>query len=684
MRFQFYVAAAIGPRYSPVVRDLIHSSMAHPVRPTCEIKLTNAHVLTMNEGFAAHTSSAVCITGDSIVAVGDEALEYEALDTIDCEGRVVMPGLVNAHTHAPMSLLRGLADDLRLDVWLMGYVMPVERQFVNPEFVRLGTSLACAEMIRSGITSFADMYYFEESVAEAAAEAGMRALCGQTILKFRAPDAASYEDSLARARDFLQKWQGHPLIVPAVAPHAPYTTTPEILQASAALAAEFDVPLHIHLSETLLEVEQWRKTYGMPVVPWVKKQQLFEAKVLAAHCVHVDDGEIRTLKNAQVGVAHNPTSNLKLAAGVAPVARMLEVGLPVGIGTDGPASNNDLDMFEETRLAAILAKGIGGDPTLLPARDALAMATTLGARALHIGNITGSLEVGKRADVIVVDLDRLHNSPRYGRDPQAVYSQIVYAAKSTDVTDVMCNGRWLMRDRQVLTLNERALTDAAAEYARRIDAFLLAREQSVLQKLVAIGGATEQESFEVQVKARVATATQVLNAIKSPELTVLRSVNYHQYDTYFFFSGDTDRLRYREDEFLDEEGKVTRVRARLTLMGPSRVDQFGSVVLSQSRFIAPADHSLRFYREYFRPGSERTVEKERLRWLVVYRGVEFFVNLDRLLVPRLDGYYLEVKSRTWSRRDARDKAGLIPELLTLFGAEPQSDETGDYVDLVRM
>src|SRR5262245_38380128 len=427
------------------------------VPPRCDILLTNATVLTLDRSFTIHRSGAVAIAGDSIAAVGPGAERCAAESTIDCGGRVVMPGLVNAHTHVPMTLLRGLADDLRLDVWLMGYMMPVEREFVSPDFVRLGTRLGCAEMIRSGVTCFADMYYFEEAVAEATAEAGMRALCGQTVLRFPTPDAPSYEDSLARAREFIERWRGHPLIVPAPAPHAPYTCTPDILRSCAELAAEFDVPLHTHLAETLQEVEDSRRLYGMPVIPYVKKQGLFGAKVLAAHCVHVDDGEMRALKNAGAGVAHNPSSNLKLAAGIAPVARMLELDLPVGIGTDGAASNNDLDMFEEMRLAALLAKGHGGDPTAVPARDALAMATRLGAAALHMEDLTGSLEPGKRADLVVVDLTPLHNVPAFHRDPNAAYAQIVYASKATDVVDVMCNGRWLMRDRRLLTIDEATL-----------------------------------------------------------------------------------------------------------------------------------------------------------------------------------------------------------------------------------
>ena len=648
----------------------------------CDLLLTNGIVLTMDARFTVHRPGAVAIAGDSIVAVGPEALAYHAAETIDCGGRVIMPGLVNAHTHVPMTLLRGLADDLRLDVWLMGYMMPVERAFVSPDFVRLGTRLGCAEMIRSGVTCFADMYYFEDAIAEATAAAGLRALCAQTVLRFPTPDATSYEEGLARARDFIERWRGHPLIVPAPAPHAPYTCTPEILRACAELALEFDVPLHIHLSETAQEVDDSRRVHGMPVVPWVKKHALLDAKVLAAHCVHVDDGEIRALKGANAGVAHNPSSNLKLAAGVAPVARMLELGVNVGIGTDGAASNNDLDMFEETRLAALLAKGTTSDPTVIPARTALAMATRLGAAAMHMDHLTGSLEVGKRADLIVLDLDRLHNVPAFSHDARAIYSRIVYASKSTDVSDVMCNGRWLMRDRALLTLDERELREAASGEASRVDAFLSSREISVLQKLVAVGGAVEQESFEVQVKARVASAAQVLGVMSGKELTIIRSSHYHQFDTYWSFDDpEQGWLRYREDEFLDEAGAVTGARARLTLTGRTREDRFGAVLLSRSRYYAPAAHSARFYREYFRPAAERIVEKDRRRWLVAYRGVEFYVHLDRLIEPAHDGYFVEVKSRTWSRRDAADKAAVINDLLALFGTRPDDTLSDGYADL---
>jgi 5-methylthioadenosine/S-adenosylhomocysteine deaminase len=650
-----------------------------------DILFVNAHVLSMDEPMNQYRNGAVAVSGENIVAVGPEnelKSQFEAKETIDCGGKILMPGLVNAHTHVPMTLLRGLADDLRLDVWLMGYMMPVEREFVSPDFCRLGTLIACAEFIKSGVTCFADMYYFEDDVAQATADAGMRGVLGQTVMKYPTPDAPSYEEGLTLAREFIKKWKGHPLIVPAVSPHAPYTCTPDILRATAQLAAEFDVPLHTHIAETAFEVENMRNENGMPVVPYVKKQGLFEAKVLAAHCVHIDEGEMRTLLHAGAGVAHNPSSNLKLASGMAPVTKMRETGLNVGIGTDGPASNNDLDMFEEVRLAAFVAKTQSNDPTSIPAREALTMATRLGAQAMHIGHLTGSLEPGKRADLILVDIDPLHNSPRFERDPNNAYAQIVYAGKSTDVTDVMVNGKWLLRSRKLLTLDESALLQAAAVYAKKIDAFLMAREQSVLSKLIALGGSMEEESFEVQLKVRVESPAIVQESVKSPEIQTIYHRHYRQYDTYFEFSDPSQgRLRYREDDFVDAKGNVTNVRARLTLIGQNQEDEFEEdVLLSRSRFLAPASQTLRFYREYFKPVTEKVVEKDRLRWHVKFKGVEFFINLDRFETPKL-GTFLEIKSRTWSRKDAKNKAALALELVNLLGAGTGEHLTRDYVTM---
>jgi 5-methylthioadenosine/S-adenosylhomocysteine deaminase len=649
--------------------------------------LKNAALITLDEQFHQYEPGALAVSGDSILAVGPERQiveQYQAEETIDCGGKVLMPGLVNAHTHVPMTLLRGLADDLRLDVWLMGFMMPVERQFVSPEFVRLGTQIACLELIRSGVTCFADMYYFEEHVARATAEIGLRAVCAQSILKFPTPDASFFEESLAAAQQFIAKWKGHPLIIPSIGPHAAYTCTEEILRATAALALKYDVPLQIHIAETALEEENSRKEYDMPVVPYLKKLQLFDAKVLAAHCVHLDDGEISTLQHYHTGVAHNPSSNLKLASGFAPVMKMLETGLDVGIGTDGPASNNDLDMFEEIRLAALLAKNVSEDPTALPARTALSMATRLGANALHIGHLTGTLEPGKRADLILVDLSGLHASPRFRRDPNGLYAQLVYTGKSSDVSDVMVNGRWLMRDRQIACLDEQDLLRQADEYARKIDAFLIQREKSVLSKLIAIGGTVEEESFEVQAKVRVPDPEPLLAALQKPGIEILRTRHYHEFDTYFLFADpDLGTLRYREDEFIDASGQASQARYRLTLIGAVREHHFKSdVLLSRSRYFAPATYSMRFYREYFKPADEVSIEKDRQRFRVLFRGTEFYINLDRLDHPYL-GYFVEVKSRTWSLRDAEHKAIVAEELLEFLSASTGERVTQDYLDLAR-
>jgi len=653
---------------------------------TVDTLFLNAHVLTMDEKMNQYSRGAVAVTGDSIVAVGHEdeiKKEYSAKEIVDCKGKILMPGLINAHTHVPMTLLRGIADDLRLDVWLQGYMWPVERQFASPEFVRLGTSIACAELIKSGVTTFNDMYFYEDDVATATAHAGMRGVCGQSILKFPTPDAASYEDAMEKARDYIKKWKGHPLIVPSIAPHAPYTCTAEILQETADLAKEFDIPLHTHLAETSFEVDNMRNENGMPVIPYVKKQGLLEAKVIAAHCVHIDVGEIRSLHHAGAGVSHNPSSNLKLASGFAPVTKMLDAGLNVGIGTDGPASNNDLDMFEEVRLAAFIAKAVTNDPTSLPAPQALLMGTRLGAQALHIGHLTGSLTPSRRADLILVDISPAHNSPSFRRSADNPYAQIVYAGKSTDVTDVMINGTWVMRDRQLLTVNEGELLAHAADIARKIDSFLIEREQSVLSKLIALGGSSEEESFEVQVKVKIAESAPVIQALMRNEIDIIYERHYREHDAYFHFDDPSQgRLRYREDDFVDEKGNVTKARTRLTLIGVKREGQFEhEVLLSRSRFLAPATNSLRFYREYFKPESEVAIEKDRLRWLIKYKDTEFYVNLDNVLTPAL-GYYLEIKSRTWSRKDADSKAHLVNELLELLGAANSETVTDDYIDIV--
>ncbi|MBW4435598.1 MAG: amidohydrolase [Pleurocapsa minor GSE-CHR-MK-17-07R] len=648
--------------------------------------LTGGTVVTMNRAFEIFAPGAVAIRGQNIVAVGKaEALAaaYQADTVVDCTGKIVMPGLVNAHTHVPMTLLRGLADDLRLDVWLLAYVMPTEREFVTPEFCRLGTTLACAEMIRSGVTAFADMYYFEEEIAAATAKAGMRGVLGQTVIKFPVPDAGSFEEGLGRARAFIEQWRGHELITPAVAPHAPYSNTDDILKQCVDTAVEFDVPLLIHIAETKFELDESLEQFGMSVVRRVKNIDLFRAKVLAAHCVHISQGEMDLLRDGKAGVAHCPTSNLKLASGIAPVTQMLKAEITVGIGTDGPASNNDLDMFEEMRLAAILAKTDANDPTVLPARTALLMATRQGAEALFIGDKTGSLEAGKRADVIVMDARTLHNMPQFQRDEQAIYSQIVYAGHASDVRHVWCDGQWLMRDRALLTIDEEAVLNEAEVYARRVDQFMSQREESVLSKLVAVSDLEQSESFEVQVKLKLHNRAALDALLASEDIQIVKAHHYRQYDTYFLFDDPQQgRVRYREDDFVDAHGQVTNVRTRLTLTMPTKEREFNNaVLLSYSRFIAEANRPLRFYREYFRPSAEREVQKDRQRWHVLYRGVLIYINLDTFVQPALDGLYLEIKSRTWSAMDAEFKAKLINDMMLALGREAGEIIAEDYLEL---
>ncbi len=662
-----------------------------PAKIVVDHIVTADFVLTMDEAYAVYTPGAVAIKDNVVAAVGlkDEILAaYESQDYVDAGNAVVMPGLVNVHGHAPMTLLRGLADDLRLDVWLMGYMMPVEREFVSPEFCWLGTQLATAEMIHSGTTTFMDMYYFEEAVADAVAQAGLRAVCAQSVLKFPAPDAGSYEEALERARDFIARWKGHPLVVPAIAPHAPYTVTPRLLEGAVSIALEFGVPLHTHVAETAQEVETHREEHGMPVVPWLKKLGVFEAQTTLAHCVHLDEGEMHTLLHHNVGIAHNPSSNLKLSSGFAPITEMLALGLNVGIGTDGAASNNDLDMFEELRLATFMAKGITSNPVVLPAQQTLAMATILGARALHLDHLIGSLEPGKRADLIVVNMDNVRHIPYFHHNPDSVYSRLVYASHDEDVTHMMVEGQWLMRDRQLLTVDLDALRAESDRMASKIDVFLMQREESVLSKLVAIGGVAQEHSFEVQVKARqpdkAALKALAARLNKIPDVTVTRSSHRYQYDVYFTFDDPSGhRLRYREDEVIDPQTQeVTDVIYRLTLTTTAKEREYeNSVLLSRSRFDAPASRSQRFYREYFNPQNEITIHKERRRFHLRYGGTDFALNLDCILKPEDAGCFLEIKSHTWSRQDAERKASLIGELLEVLGVPQDALVRVEYPDL---
>jgi 5-methylthioadenosine/S-adenosylhomocysteine deaminase len=437
-------------------------------RQTVSLIVTGGTVVTVDRARRVVSPGAVAIDGPAIVAVDRvEAIasRYDAVDTIDARGRIVMPGLVNTHTHAPMVLYRGLADDLALREWLERYIFPAEAKTVTPEFVRAGTRLAALEMITSGTTTFADMYYFEEVVAEETRRAGLRGVLGQTVIQFPAPDARTPAEGLARTEAFLRDWRDDALVVPAVAPHALYTLDEATLRASRALADRYGAPLLIHTAETRDEVDRSVRDHGASPVAYLDQLGLWAPRTVAAHAVWVSDEDLRTLARRGVGVAHNPESNMKLASGTAPVVRMRAAGVATGLGTDGAASNNDLDMFEAMRQAAFLQKLATGDPRALGASEVLEMATREGARALGLEALIGSLEPGKRADLIVVAMDAARQVPVY--DP---ISHLVYVTRGDDVRVTVVNGRVLMREGRVLTLDRDRVVAEARAMAERVRA----------------------------------------------------------------------------------------------------------------------------------------------------------------------------------------------------------------------
>ena len=424
-------------------------------------------VVTQDPARRVIENGAVAIQGDHIAAVGTRVeidRTFRPKTRLDRPDAILSPGLINTHTHAAMSLFRGVADDLALQEWLEKHIFPAEAKNVDREFVRWGTRLACIEMALSGTTTFTDMYYFEDTVAEVTKECGLRGMLGQSVIGFPAPDFKTPAEALAGTEKFLQAYFNDPLIIPAVAPHAIYTNSDETLRAARALADKYRKPLVIHLDETKTEHEDSLKSRGKTPTAALEALGVLTGWTVGAHGVWLDDNDLAILRRRNTGLAHNPSSNMKLSSGVARVGRILELGIAMGLGTDGVAgSNNDHDMFEEMDLAAKLQKVTTGNPQALPAQQAFAMATDIGARALGMEQMIGSLETGKRADLIMVRISAPHAVPMYN-----VYSQLVYALKGSDVTDVMVNGRAVVRDRRMLTINPGPVLTKAAEYGVKI------------------------------------------------------------------------------------------------------------------------------------------------------------------------------------------------------------------------
>lgn len=437
-----------------------------PIKKQVDLLISGGTIVTMNAKHEIIEDGAIAITGGEISLIGkrsDVIKQVIPKKTIAAAGKVIIPGLINTHTHAAMTLFRGISDDLDLNDWLTKYIFPAEAKNVTEPFVRAGTRLGLAEMIRGGTTTFCDMYYFEDAVADETKKAGVRSVLGETIIDFPVADNKTNAEMMAYSEKFIKKWTGDPLIVPAMAPHAPYTVSTEHLKAIRAMSDKLNAAVVIHVAETKKERDDIKKQYGDTPMDYLAKIGFLSNRVIAAHTVWITDEEIDVMKRFGVGSAHNPQSNMKLASGVAPVPAMLAKDVAVGLGTDGAASNNDLDMWEEIDTAAKLHKLISGDPKTLPAEQAFEMATIRGARALHLDAITGSLEAGKRADIAIVDFDSLNQTPFYN-----VYSHLVYATKAADVRTVIINGRVVMLDRRLLTLNESVIKVDANLYRKKI------------------------------------------------------------------------------------------------------------------------------------------------------------------------------------------------------------------------
>ena len=432
-----------------------------------DIIIKNGTILTLDSENSIFENSYLCIRGDSIseIGTGNPALS-KAEKIIDARGGLILPGLVNCHTHAAMSLFRGLADDLPLMEWLNNYIFPAESK-MDGEFVYTGTMLALAEMIMSGTTTFCDMYLFEEEVAKAARKAGVRSLVGEVLYDFPSPNYGPVEKGLKYTESLIQKWRDDPLVSIAVEPHSLFTCSPKLLTASNELALKYNVPLIIHVAETLTEVDEIKEKYGKTPVKHLDSLGLLGPYLIADHCVHLEAPDIKTMAAHGVKVVHNPESNMKLASGIAPVPEMLARGLTVGLGTDGCASNNNLDLFSEMDTAAKLHKVNMLDPTVMNSITVLRMATIQGARVLGLQDITGSLEVGKKADVIVIDTHKPHLTPMYNAT-----SHLVYAARGSDVRHSIINGQPVMEDRKLLTLDLAEIIARAREKSIHVRSWL--------------------------------------------------------------------------------------------------------------------------------------------------------------------------------------------------------------------
>ena len=431
-----------------------------------DLAIANGTIVTMDNDKTIFEKGMVIINKGKIVEIGTNKTltgAYEAKEIIDAKGKLVMPGLINTHTHSAMTVFRGIADDMALQKWLTEYIFPAEANFVDEKMVRAGTRLAIVEMLRAGTTTFNDMYYYEDEVGKAAKEIGMRAIISEGLIDFSVPNSDTPEDGIQYVEYLANKWKDDPLITVGVAAHAPYTCSSELIQKAKALADKHNTLFHIHLAETKWEFDTIMQQHRNTPTQYLKELGVLDDNVVAAHSVHLTDDDIQLMADLKVGIAHNPECNMKLASGVAPVASLLDAKAEVGLGTDGAASNNNLDMFQEMHSAALIHKIANNNPTVVNAQTTVEMATIRAAKVLGMENTIGSLEKGKNADLIIVDLSKPHANPIYN-----IYSLIVYSLDGSDVDTVIINGKVIMKDKKILTADETQIIKEANEIAAKI------------------------------------------------------------------------------------------------------------------------------------------------------------------------------------------------------------------------
>ena len=515
----------------------------------------------------------------------------------------------------------------------------------------------------------------------------MRGVLAESVLKNETPDSVDFEEGLNQAEEYIKRWRGDDLITPAIGPHAPYTCNDEILTRSKELTDRYKVPLLIHVAETIKEVKDSMNITGYHPVEYLNALGVLDKNVVAAHCVWLTSKEMEMLRENGVKVAHNPTSNLKLGSGISPVPELLDRGIVTGIGTDGCASNNDLDMIEEMRLASLLHKGTHADPTKVDAMQVMEMATIEGAKALGMGNLTGSIEKTKRADIAILNLNRTHLTPFYDYAPENIYSQIVYAAKSSDIETVIINGKLVMRDRAILTIDKAEVMAKCRSLAEEINEYRREPE-SISSKLMRLGGADVQPTYEMQIKFEFEHVPAVLEVLKRKAIAISDIQRVKQHDIYFKPKSGEEHgyLRLREEQVVPEPEKgepIGKPQYTLTSAAGTVIDEGDIAIMRRRKMDAKVEPTIAFFMNYFGVEVEKEIEKRRHNVECVYNGVKISINIDNFIKPAISMRYVEVKSRAWTEKEASRYRDVMKEFIRVLGFESAKQIEQPYYEMIK-